>query len=434
MTALQPLSPPPGPWAPPLIGHSLRFLRAGGAFFADQRARYGPVFTVHLFGAPTVVVSGAEATRFVLTQEGRLFGPRWPPSTARLLGRKAITTQSGAVHAQRRRLFAQVLGRRELAGSLPRVEEIAREHLAVWAAHPEVTLVPLLNRYAMAVACAVVLGEGAAVEAYRSTFSTWGEGLFSLPINLPFTAFGRALQAREALLALIRARLDQGDRGSDMASVLLRAVGEEGQPLDREELADQLLTLLFAGHDTSSSTLSSFFLLIAQHPAVRARLVAEQAAFDPAQPLRLEDLEAMPLLRQTLNEVMRIYPPVAGVFRKVEQDCSFGGWRFPAGWAVLVALGLNHNDPAVFPEPTRFDPDRFAPEAVAGRDRFAFLPFGAGPRVCAGLDYAWLETGVLAALALRTLDWRLLPGQDLSMTLIPLPRPRDGLRLALERR
>jgi cytochrome P450 len=167
---------------------------------------------------------------------------------------------------------------------------------------------------------------------------------------------------------------------------------------------------------------------------VRARLVAEQAAFDPAQPLRLEDLEAMPLLRQTLNEVMRIYPPVAGVFRKVEQDCSFGGWRFPAGWAVLVALGLNHNDPAVFPEPTRFDPDRFAPEAVAGRDRFAFLPFGAGPRVCAGLDYAWLETGVLAALALRTLDWRLLPGQDLSMTLIPLPRPRDGLRLALERR
>jgi retinoid hydroxylase len=196
-----------------------------------------------------------------------------------------------------------------------------------------------------------------------------------------------------------------------------------------------VLTLLFAGHDTSSCALASFCLLLAQHPAVLSRLRAEQDELAPSGPLSTAALDRMPYLDQVIREVLRFIPPVGGGFRKIIAPCEFDGYRLPVGWNAFYQIRGPHRDAAIFGRPDLFDPDRFAPERAEDRSqRFSFIPFGGGPRVCLGMEFARLEMAVMGALLVREFDWQLVPGQDLRLAPIPLPRPRSGLLARLSQR
>jgi cytochrome P450 len=141
-------------------------------------------------------------------------------------------------------------------------------------------------------------------------------------------------------------------------------------------------------------------------------------------------MKRMPYLDQVMKEVLRFLPPVGGGFRKVVKECSFHGYRIPAGWSLLYAIGSTHADGQAFADVDRFDPERFGPaRAEDKKTRFAFVPFGGGPRVCLGMEYARLEMAVLSVLLCRSYRWELVPGQDLSTAPGPTPRPRSGLQV-----
>jgi cytochrome P450 len=431
----QPLPLPPGKFGLPILGETLSFFR-DSQFAQKRHQQYGAVFKTRLLGKPSIFLRGAEANQFVLTND-RYFEVTWPPSTRALLGPLSLALQSGEIHQKRRKLLAQAFMPRALSGYIDTIEEITQRYLQRWQQQREFAWYPDLRNYTLDVACKLLIGldQGSQTELGQQ-FETWCEGLFSIPLPLPWTKFGRAKVSRDRLLQgiehLICQRQQQSDLGEDTLGLLLQARDEEGNGLGIAELKDQVLLLLFAGHETLTSAIASFCLLMAQHPEVLERVRNEQQGV-AKQPLTLDNLRQMTYLDQVLREVLRLIPPVGGGFRTVLETCAFNGYQIPQGWNVLYQIGPTHQQADLYPQPQTFDPDRFDPQTVASPPKYGYLPFGGGIRECLGKEFARLEMKLFAVLLTRNYQWSLLPNQDLEMVTVPTPHLRDGLRVHFSR-
>jgi len=426
---------PPGSLGLPLIGDTLNFLQDSD-FAKKRHQQYGPIFKTSLFGQPTVFVRGQEASLFVLTNDNKYFVMNLPASTKALLGSLALSVQTGADHQNRRKLLYQAFAPRALAGYIGAMENITQRYLEKWEKMETMTWYPELRSYTFDVAGKLLVGiDNGSETALGHNFENWCRGLFSISLDLPWTQFGKAKKSRKLLLAelekIIRDRQQGTPSDKDALSLLISGRDEEGNSLSLEELKDQVLLLLFAGHETLTSAISSFCLLLAQNPDVMASLRAEQQQFPASEPLTLEQLKQMTYLEQVLREVLRLIPPVRGIFRKVINACEFGGYEIPKGWTVACGINQTHQDSQLYPEPERFDPDRFSPERVP--KPFSYVPFGGGLRDCLGKEFARLEMKLFAAKIVREFEWELLPDQDLNLIAIPAQRPRDGLRVKFRR-
>ncbi len=425
---------PPGNFGLPIIGETIGFF-TDPDFAAKQQAKYGSIFKTRLLGSPTVFMVGAEANQFLFANENKYFVATWPPSTRTLLGTASLATQTGSFHSSRRKLLSQAFQPRALASYIPTIERITSSYLTKWQQAGSLTWYPQLRDYTFDVASALLVGtEGGSQMPLGKLFKDWCEGLFTIPLPLPWTKFGKALRCRKLLLnyieQIVQQRQQSQDFGCDALGILLQAKDEEGNSLSLEELKDQILLLLFAGHETLTSAISSFCLLVAQHPQVMARAREEQLLFPRSQPLTLDDLKQMTYLDAVLKEVLRLLPPVGGGFREVIQTCEFNGYQIPKGWTVLYQINQTHKLEELYPVCQGFDPERFAPENAADKQKlFGYVPFGGGLRECLGKEFAKLEMKIFAAMLLRDYDWDLLPDQDLSMTIVPTPHPRDLLKV-----
>jgi cytochrome P450 len=426
---------PPGSLGLPVVGDTLNFLQDSD-FAKKRHQQYGPIFKTSLFGQPTVFVRGQEASLFVLTNDNKYFVMNLPASTKALLGSLALSVQTGADHQNRRKLLYQAFQPRALAGYIGAMENITQRYLEKWEKMETMTWYPELRNYTFDVAGKLLVGiDNGSETALGHNFETWCRGLFSISLDLPWTHFGKAKKSRKLLLAelekIIRDRQLGTPSDKDALSLLISGRDEEGNSLSLEELKDQVLLLLFAGHETLTSAISSFCLLLAQNPDVMAKVRAEQQQFPATEPLTLEQLKQMTYLEQVLREVLRLIPPVRGIFRKVINACEFGGYEIPKGWSVACGINQTHQDSQLYPEPDRFDPDRFSPERSA--KPFSYVPFGGGLRDCLGKEFARLEMKLFAAKIVREFEWELLPDQDLNLIAIPAQRPRDGLRVKFRR-
>jgi cytochrome P450 len=429
---------PPGSFGLPLIGETIGLLRDPN--FVDKRYKqYGTIFKTHLFGRPTVYMLGAEANRFLLTNENQNFSISWPYSTKVLLGPASLSVQTGDVHQKRRKLLSQAFQPRALAGYVSSMADITRSYLHKWERLETLKWYPELRKYTFDVACKLLVGTDAATDShFAELFEEWCEGLFTIPVPLPWTKFGRALRCRQQLLKrieeIVLKRQQQPSSSQDALELLLQARDEDGNSLSVQEMKDQVLLLLFAGHETLTSALASLCLLLAQHPEVLANARAEQQQLGFEEPLTLEHLKQMTYLEQVLKEVLRVIPPVGGGFREVLKPCEFNGYLIPQGWSALYQVGRTHKDSSVYTQPERFDPQRFIPERSEDKAKpFSHIPFGGGVRECLGKEFAKLEMKLFAALLIRQYEWELLPQQNLDMIMIPTPHPRDGLQVKFRR-
>jgi cytochrome P450 len=382
---------------------------------------------------------GAEANRFLLTSENQYFTISWPYSTKVLLGSASLAVQIGGEHIKRRKLLAQAFQPRALAGYVTQMESITRRYLNKWESLGTLTWYPELRKYTFDVACSLLIGTDSGSDShFGELFEEWCNGLFTIPLRMPWTKFSRALRCREKLLAkieeIVKERQQQPSSGEDALGILLQARDEEGNSLSLQELKDQVLLLLFAGHETLTSALASMCLLLAQHPEVLAAMRAEQQQLAGEEALTLEQLKQMSYLELVLKEVLRLIPPVGGGFREVIQECFFNGYTIPQGWSALYQVGRTHQDSDIYTKPEQFDPERFEPERAEDQLKpFSYVAFGGGVRECLGKEFAKLEMKLFAALLVRDYHWELLPDQNLEMVRVPTPHPRDGLRVNFQR-
>jgi cytochrome P450 len=255
----------------------------------------------------------------------------------------------------------------------------------------------------------------------------------SLVEYLPIPFVRRAQRARMRLNAwlaeTIRKRRAESGEPADLLSMLLAARDEDGSAMSDEEVRDELVTLLLAGHETTAVALSWTWYLLSTHPAVEAKLHAELDAMLEGRVPSAADTARLPYTRMVLAEAMRLYPPAWMLERRALQDFPVGGFRIPRGALVYASPYLVHHDPRWYEEPERFDPDRWLTAREVKRPKFAYFPFGAGTRVCIGEQFAWMEGMlILATIAQR---WRLEHDATHEVAMEPLVtlRPKFGMRM-----
>ena len=487
---------PRGSMGWPLIGETLAWIRDPPTWADAHVARYGPVFKTHLLFRPTVFVSGGDNVRALYRKEGREVEGLWPASTVRLLG-DVLSNAKAAAHSRRRRALAGAYSSKAVATYVPDIVRVVGRTLSEWerdlgvghahagggGARMQSTVglshdvVPLVKRLMLRVAWEVIVSFPSGdprCDTMATLFSTWKDGLFSFPIDLPFTAFGKALRARSGIIAIIRANVARlraqqaasvaaGEDLPHVHGVMARLLREHpadaaGGPSASQEvtdatLCDEALLQLFAGHDTTTSTALGLLWRTAQHQEWQGRLRDEQTRVVESHGAELtpDALGAMPVLDRVINEVLRLLSPTGGGFRRARTSFELAGVQVPAGATILYSLIATHRDAAAFAHPLTFQPDRFeATSKGAGADEPAasppstwaasaasspsFLPFGGGARSCIGRNIAMAQLRVLAASLLRRFKWR-VDGDDnaVEWSTFPIPLPRHGLQLVLSR-
>ncbi|WP_237395553.1 cytochrome P450 [Okeania sp. KiyG1] len=430
---------PPGSFGLPIVGETLSFLNDPA--FADKRQeKYGPIFKTHLLGHPTVVMVGPEANRFILSSHMHHFS--WEdsmPDTIKELFGRSLLFQDGEEHQRNRRVLKPAFHGKALEGYLETMERITQSYLTKWEAMGTFTWLGEMKQLTFEIASLLLLGSEPGAKTVRlcQWFSEILAGRFTIPLRFRWAPYGRALQARDRLLAHIEGvvRDRQQHPNQDALGLLVQSRDEEGNSLSMEEIKVQALLMLFAGYETTSSMLTSLVMSLAQNPTVWKQAQNEQDVLAVEGPLNLEQLRGMPYLEQVLKEVERLYPPVAGGFRGVIESFEFNGYQVPKGWRVFYTIGTTHKDPRCYSDIKQFDPDRFSPERAEHKKYdFSLVGFGGGPRTCLGQAFAKMEMKIVVAHLLRNYTWELLPDQDLTMKLMPTLHPRSGLKVQFRKR
>ncbi len=249
------------------------------------------------------------------------------------------------------------------------------------------------------------------------------------PGNLRFRRAVRTIDA--ALMGFVRKRREDGDPGGDLLSLLLRARDPEtGAEMSARQIRDELVTIFVAGHETATNTLSWALYLLSRYPEAQRRLSEEaERVIGAGTPCRA-DLDRLDQTEMFLKEVLRLYPPAWMLIREPRREVEIGGFRVPAGASLLISPYVTHHRADVWENPEGFDPERFSPARASGRHRFAWIPFGAGPRICVGQAFAMAEMKLVLALVSSRCPLELLAGPPV----VPDPKltlePRGALRMA----
>lgn len=431
---------PPGAGGPPVVGETVAWVRDPLRFAQERYARYGPVWRTHLLGRPCVVLLGPEANRFILSTNLDLFSSRagWGKPITTLIG-DGLSLIDGAPHRRHRRMIQPALHGALLGRYFDTMYELTIAHAAEWARQGQLKLFDGFKQLSFEIAARLMLGARTSAEAQQlgRQFHIFTGGLFAPPAwKLPGTPYGRAWRAgqslRRALHQMIAARRRTPHAADDILGLLLLAEDEHGASFTDAELVDELLVLLWAGHDTVTSLLTWTMYELLRHPEIAVRARAEQQSLGDG-PLTLAQLKQQPLLDQVLREAERLHPPAPGGFRGVVTPFSYGGYQIPAGWTVMYSIVFTHHMPELWRDPARFDPDRFAPPREEGKKPFHLIGFGGGPRVCVGLAFAQMQMHIVVSHLLRRYRWELVPGQSFRPVPVPTKMPKDGLIVRVTR-
>lgn len=421
---------------PPLVGETLRLYRDPYGYGASHFTRYGPLFRSHLLTKPAVVLLSAEGQRFVLHTAQKSFDAGAGYAIVHDLLGDALTLTDGDVHDRLKRWMAPAFAAHNMSLYLATINRVIDQRLASWGASGSCILQQEFAAITFSLGIALLLGLDPAERETRDMLRHWNT--FAAGVNTlihfipgPITKYGRALAARRWLVKRIGA-IVQRQKQSDQTNII-KVLAEAGMPDDA--IVTQIIFLIHASYDTTTDTLAWAFVEMLRHPEILVRVREEVRADDADAPLRSGDLQRTPLLDAIIMESLRLYPQVHLFFRVAKEDVVFAGHTIPKGALVGLIPAFTHRRPDYFPEPDRFDPDRFLPpRAEDKKTPYAWIGFGGGMHGCLGEMIARLEIKALATTLLRRHDLTLAPHQDLRQIYHALSRPSSGARVTYQRR
>ena len=450
-TALQ----PPGPKS--LVPGSQflfyrRFRRDPVGFLSNLAREYGDVSQVRIGPQRLFFVSHPDLVRDVLvTHHDSFVKGRALQRSKRLLG-EGLLTSEGEHHRRQRRLAQPAFHRQRIAAYARVMSEYADRAASRWHDGQTLDISAEMMRLTLAIVGKTLFdadverdaGEvGAAMNDVMELFGIllmpYSEYLEKLPFKpAPVRRFERARARLDSVIyRIIDERRRGGEDRGDLLSMLLLAQDEEGGGrMSDEQVRDEAMTLFLAGHETTANALAWTWYLLAQHEDVEAKLHAElDAVLDGGRAPAFEDFARLRYTEMVVAESMRLYPPAWAVGRLATKDVEVGGYLIPRGSLVLLSQWVMHNDPRFFPDPARFDPERWTPEAKASRPAFSYFPFGGGPRRCIGESFAWTEVVLLVSAVARRWRMRLVPGHRVETQHRVTLRPgAGGIRVRLVKR
>jgi cytochrome P450 len=451
MTAVRapdrPRAVPPGPRAR-WFGEHVLALKRNRLEFLQRMARHGDVAHVRIGPQPVYLFRHPDAIKEILvTQHRNFIKGRGLQRAKRLLG-EGLLTSEGAFHLRQRRLAQPAFHRQRIAGYAATMAAYAERAAARWRDGQETDIAEEMMRLTLAIAGKTLfdadvedeaeeIGEAltAALEMFSLALLPGAELMDRLP--LPHTRrFNRARARLDAVVyRMIDERRASGEDRGDLLSMLMlaRDTDGDGGAMTDEQVRDEAMTILLAGHETTANALAWTWDLLGRHEAVEHRLHAEADALG-SRPLGMDDVAHLPYTRMVLAESMRLYPPAWVVGYRAVNACTVADWDIPPRALCVMSQFIVHRDERWFPDPERFDPERWTPERQAERPRFAYFPFGGGPRQCIGEQFAWTEGVLLLATIARR--WRIRPLRHAMAEPYPVftLRPGGGVPVRFEPR
>ncbi|CAH9128484.1 unnamed protein product [Cuscuta epithymum] len=439
---------PPGRSGWPFIGETFEFLSTGWKghpekFIFDRMEKYSSaVFRTHLMGEKAAVFCGANGNKFLFSNENKLMQAWWPDSVNKIFPSTSQTSLKEE-SLKMRKMLPTFFKPEALQRYVGIMDDLARRHFADgWESKNQVHVLPLAKRFTFSLACRIFIGveDPVQVAQFSEPFDVIATGVFSVPIDLPWTPFRRAIQAselirKELLAAVIKQRKRELAEGTatasqDILSHMLVTSNEDGTFMAEWDIADKILGLLIGGHDTASSACAFVVKYLAELPHVYQRVYTEQMEIVKSKRgelLNWEDIQNMKYSWNVACEVLRLAPPLQGSFREALTDFTFKGFRIPKGWKLYWSVNSTHKNPEVFKEPEKFDPTRFE---GSGPAPYTYLPFGGGPRMCPGKEYARLEILVFMHNLVKRFKWEQIIPQE-KIVFDPMPRPAMDLPIRL---
>ena len=440
------VSSPPGPKGR-LIGDNLReYARDPLGFLSDCAREYGDVVGLRFMGQNLYLLSDPDLIKYVLVENNRNFTKtRILKRNRRLLG-EGLLTSEGEFWRRQRRLAQPAFHRKRVAAYGEVMVTYAKRSLEAWRdgqtidVHEEMmhlTLEIVAKCLFDADLGARATDVGKAMKVALENFSSQRRLVriprgVPTPHNIRFEMAARSLD--EVVGAIIEGRRKSGEYRGDLLSMLVLAEDEDGERMTDKQLRDEVMTLFLAGHETTANALSWTFWLLSLSPNAEAKLAEELERVLGDRTPTMSDLSDLPYVERVVKESMRLYPPAWVVGREAIAECEIGGYRMPAGTTALMSQWVMHRDPRYHENPERFDPDRWTAEYAKALPRFAYFPFGGGPRQCIGAGFAMTETRLVLAAVAQRLRMELVPGQRVEPYASITLRPKEGIRMILAAR
>ena len=460
MTTIQPAgaaiptTAAPGPKGQPLLGVARDLIAGAPVYLSHLADTYGPFVRFNVFFNKFYLVSDPELVREVLVTQAANF-PK-DDRDVELLDRAVghgLVSANGEEHKRQRRLTQPAFHTRRIDAYAGTMVDYTTAMLDEWADGQALDAAEAMSTLTMLIVARTLFGAdrvamkdtaeriGAAIHVIQATADKEFQSALVLPEWLPTAMNRNRRAAREVLYETIdrliaqrRAQSDAADNG-DLLSMLLLSRDEGGDRMSDDEVRDQLVTLFVAGHETTSNALTWTWYLLSQHPEAEARLHAEVDAALGGRPPALADLPRLPYTMQVIKEAMRLYPPAWVVnVRCAAADTTLGPYAVKKGDLLWLSPFVMHRRPAYFPDPERFDPDRWTAERERALPKFAYMPFGGGPRVCIGNGFALMEAHLIVAAVAQRYRLRLRPGHPIDLNAQITLSNHGGMPMTVQRR
>jgi cytochrome P450 len=438
---------PPGPQGT-LFGGSLRaFTERRLDFFMEVAREYGDLATFRFGPRRMYLASHPDLVEQVLVTDAKHYIKHFGARNYKPVLGNGLVTSEGDFWLRQRRLAQPAFLKSRVFSYAPVMSDLTRAMLAQWRPGRSVNVHTEFSALTSAIALKTLFGlddpgdREEFVESLRVAFellSVRFRDLLKLPMWVPTPrnrrtkrAIAHLFQVVDGFIAAGRARKEPGD---DLLARLVAARDDDGSGMTESQLRDEAMTLYLAGHETTALTLSWSWYLLATHPAAEARLVEEWARVLGGRAPTPDDLPNLPYTEAVLTEAMRVYPPVYLIGREATRDLELGGYRVRRGTTIFMSQWVSHRDPRYFgPDPEAFRPERWLDGLAKRIPKYAYYPFGGGPRVCIGNTFALMEAAILLATVGQRFQFTLDPGAviDYSPQITLLPRYGIPATLAL---
>ncbi|KAK7307541.1 hypothetical protein VNO77_40708 [Canavalia gladiata] len=427
------LNLPPGKMGWPFLGETISYLKPYsattiGEFMEQHIARYGKIYKSKLFGEPAIVSADAGLNRFILQNEGKLFECSYPRSIGGILGKWSMLVLVGDMHRDMRVISLNFLSHARLRTHL--LKEVEKHTLLVlnsWKENSTFSAQDEAKKFTFNLMAKHIMSldpGNMETEQLKKEYVTFMKGVVSAPLNLPGTAYRKALKSRSTILKFIEGkmeervkRIQEGDQSLEEDDLLNWVLKHSN--LSTEQILDLILSLLFAGHETSSVAIALAIYFLPTCPQAIQQLRQEHTEIATAKKqageveLTWEDYKRMEFTHSVVNETLRLGNVVRFLHRKAVKDVRYQGYDIPCGWKVLPVIAAVHLDPSLFDQPQHFNPWRWQNNGSRGSCPSKstvsnnFLPFGGGPRLCAGSELAKLEMAVFIHHLILNYHWEL---------------------------
>ena len=434
---------PPGP--PNRLGlGNLRGMMSDQLAYMTAAAEYGPLVNLPILSERYVLVLDPELIQQSLAQGHTVMRKdRFTHEHARVLGQGLVTSE-GKLWRTQRKLVAHAFIPRRIRTYADSMVAAAQRSIDEWSDGQEVAIHEAMAELTLDIVGrtlfdADVRGTAREVGDALKVISDFYADVLESPIQPPewwpspgMFRFRKAVRNVDRVVAgIIEERRRSGlDRG-DLLSALLQAQDDDGGAMSDQQLRDECITLFLAGHETTSIALANTLYLLSQHPEIEARVHEEAVAVLGDRPASSDDYPRLRTTERVIKESMRLYPPVYTIGRQLMEDFELGGFTLNKGDTLLFVQWVTQRSAGCFAEPLRFDPDRWLPERAKAIHKYAYFPFGGGPRICIGNHFAMMEAVLVLATLLRAYRFELLPGQTLELQPAVTLRAAKDLKMRL---